>query len=1441
MDIEDILNGSDDDDDVDISSSSVHPNTNFDVDALLDESDSDEESIKYSFRGDSNSKHPTGSINAYHDTRNQRNDMLEALLELPVGDMDISSQDPDNPSSSSPVSTISSPITRGNYKGMFDDSAELSWKLSTQQRSGEFHDDIDDQLFSIDKMPISLESAYRHELLSQSSGHRKFSSLLGDSSASMTGLKAGSLTEISSQLSKNAQFKNHGPGKATALYVSESYFVIGTSRGIALLFDNQQELRNVISVHANPTTSSSSAASTSVAGITSIDFHQETNLLICGFDNGNISLIDTKKSAVLKGILDVHMSSIIKVRICRSEKISLDMIAVSVDKNGMVYRFNFKKTLWGLSADKTCLLDGSAGIIYDLSVLKHSADSKDVGGKGTFNELIAFNSSTRTYIVQMAPKIEVVYRWILSPGEKSTDDTTADKTDNLSPIENCAISLKWNTYNSPQADGSSQYLLRSYLSKVEILCCRAAKRAGDYSFYVAASHIFTDKCIASSLCMVDKIAILFPNEIYITDFQFNIICQHQLQHPFHHPIEMIGSNTIYSVPDVVVSRDSCIYLLSKENLRSYDMMSASSQLEKLIQSDNWLPALSIAMKLHKDPGKSANLNIKDYIQRYCNTFLKSNSLAMQSVQPIFIAEVCIEFCINCELEEFMFQDVYELFVSFDMQAPFLQAIESAILNKVVKSTPLKVLKDLLAASIKNSRTYVFENCIIKLNLQNVVTSAFTEVLLNHGMFSAYLYCCSYDNVSPQNALAALFNFVYTAAEDIKPVVLDKIMLYILFIAERRRFPSGENINISTNDIHGVLAMAVSSSSLPDSSIVDSDTIKNNDVNKNQSILSTLWDHDSASLLFCLRKGVDVLLSQGKTAHVRILYSLFAHVSGLDLDMTSSGIGSNRKSFLDAFIEIVVECPLEMPYSSMHATSSALKSTSSISFEMIYCVLIYLSSYHPRNKADFLARRLAISQSQLESEKDRQVSEAFRNKKFWRALLLVDKELSEDIFREALLHYVSYKNDEEYRNQVFDFLEEVTTTEDTSSQNNMEISLYVYDIISKFLEELALLNTEKTLALAQLFSHAPLNIFKKLFKLFPQDSRTRFLFLESCFKSVEAEVEMKEIVSDPTIMLGYFELLAEFEPNSCLSFLTRCGYTSSCRDTVYEIALNNRIYDVQVHILERENNIDAALETLMKEMKDSLLALGKASSAIQSDEKAINDGYNDKGDTTIVLATTRSCDNVLSSVCRLCSSNGGNTGGDVWFAALNNFLQIKEEVEKSQEVKEVIENSLRVLITLMSNQVQSSDIVRHITARDFSLQESGKAYDLSSLFHTMKESLEQDHYIAKIILNIYTHDMHDVFSRKIDKTKSAIFIDPSNKTQEELLKSLSNEFNEISSENERKQRFLKRKSLKSMNSSEQNGMDLSPKAQLDMNFLSAPISQKREPKSLPMGAKFNASL
>ena len=57
----------------------------------------------------------------------------------------------------------------------------------------------------------------------------------------MSGLKTGTLTEISSQLSKNAQFKPY-PGRATSLHVS-NLFRCWYIAWIILMFDNQQELK----------------------------------------------------------------------------------------------------------------------------------------------------------------------------------------------------------------------------------------------------------------------------------------------------------------------------------------------------------------------------------------------------------------------------------------------------------------------------------------------------------------------------------------------------------------------------------------------------------------------------------------------------------------------------------------------------------------------------------------------------------------------------------------------------------------------------------------------------------------------------------------------------------------------------------------------------------------------------------------------------------------------------------------------------------------------------------------------------------------------------------------------------------------------------------------------------------------------------------------------
>jgi hypothetical protein len=163
MNIDDILNSADTDSDEDV--------VPVDIETLLDESSDDEQ----------------------HDFKPKNKLLLSDFASRQTIESLLSREEADE-------SDVSS--------GMVLESRDISWKLSTQHRDGKDASALSEsgaQLFSTEKMPISLESAYRHELLSQSAPHRKCSSLIMDSAATTFGLRSSGLKELSSQLSKNAQ------------------------------------------------------------------------------------------------------------------------------------------------------------------------------------------------------------------------------------------------------------------------------------------------------------------------------------------------------------------------------------------------------------------------------------------------------------------------------------------------------------------------------------------------------------------------------------------------------------------------------------------------------------------------------------------------------------------------------------------------------------------------------------------------------------------------------------------------------------------------------------------------------------------------------------------------------------------------------------------------------------------------------------------------------------------------------------------------------------------------------------------------------------------------------------------------------------------------------------------------------------------------------------
>jgi hypothetical protein len=220
-----------------------------------------------------------------------------------------------------------------------------------------------------------------------------------------TNLKCVELSTLSTQLKRNASYRQHGPGIATVVHAHEKLLAIGTSRGLILLFDHSQEIRQVIGSSVNSTMRCSSA-------VTAIDFNATSNMLICGHDTGEIAVWDIVKGTSLKRITDLHQHCIVRLKLVFNIAENVGMLgsefhAITVDIKGSVHRVKFSKLLWSsLASDSECLLDGSAGAVFDMATLpplppsKYSNSSfQKVSDLHANFQFVAFNSMTRSYVV----------------------------------------------------------------------------------------------------------------------------------------------------------------------------------------------------------------------------------------------------------------------------------------------------------------------------------------------------------------------------------------------------------------------------------------------------------------------------------------------------------------------------------------------------------------------------------------------------------------------------------------------------------------------------------------------------------------------------------------------------------------------------------------------------------------------------------------------------------------------------------------------------------------------------------------------------------------------------------------------------------------------------------------------------------------------------------
>jgi hypothetical protein len=449
--IDDILNANDSDEDVD-------ENMSVDLEKLLDDDDDDDDDGDSIGRGvgeridlhlysdddsdDNTTKNiiqeqPLSPSELFaHDSYNPNSDDPE-LDDLLRDDADDMTTDDENLSSTLPNSSSSSSLHHSNSLNALSSSNRVTHSHVSPLHTLELAEKREKRhMYTGDKETVS---ALQSKLQSNNNSSENNTSEMAENSddSSVNGIshfKCVCLEMISTQLHRNSQFKQHGPGTATVVKFTQKFIALGTTRGLVLIFDHNQEMRQVIG-------SSVPTAGRNVYAVSSLEVSAAGDTIFCGYENGEVIIWDLAKGSVIKRISDLHTGRI--VRLCLVYGIGEDAVGLTgisneysiiiVDSKGVVNKVKLSKSMFmSVTVDSECLLDGSAGSILDLSPLVSfqslSSYPGIVTGEDTnssttsappartaitdcpayiprTDQYIALNSSVRSYIIRVYPQV----------------------------------------------------------------------------------------------------------------------------------------------------------------------------------------------------------------------------------------------------------------------------------------------------------------------------------------------------------------------------------------------------------------------------------------------------------------------------------------------------------------------------------------------------------------------------------------------------------------------------------------------------------------------------------------------------------------------------------------------------------------------------------------------------------------------------------------------------------------------------------------------------------------------------------------------------------------------------------------------------------------------------------------------------------------------------
>ncbi|KAM9305967.1 vacuolar protein sorting-associated protein 8 homolog [Gastrophryne carolinensis] len=1163
-------------------------------------------------------------------------------------------------------------------------------------------DDEDEPFIPEDPALLNVETIDTHScdtlsLASSDSGdraHKRKKKLLDAFSRHGSVMRHMLLKGVSAQIVSAADKVD--AGLPTAIAVS-NLIAVGTSHGLALIFDANQALRLCLG---------STAVGAQYGAVSALSINNDCSRLLCGFAKGQITMWDLASGKLLRTITDAHPPGTAILHIKFTDDPTL---AICNDSGGSVFELTFRRVMGVRSCESRCLFSGSKGEVCCIEPLHTKTELRD--HPVAQYSLLAMASLTKILVIGLKPALKV---WMTFPYGRMDPSSV--------PLLAWHFVVMQGALNPMLAFCRGDVVHFLLVKRDESGAIHINKQKQLHLHYDLINFTWVNARTLALLDSAEKLHVIDRQTqeeletLEISDFQLVYNSSHfkslATGGNVSQALALVGEKACYQS---ISNYGGQIFYLGTKSVHAMMIRNWRERVDHLLKQECYNEALALAWSFHEgkakavvglsgEPKKRKSVvadKIVEMLLMYTDKALRKcpEHGKIQVMEQHFqdTVPVIVDYCLLLQRTDILFSQMYDkLIENCVAKGVFLECLEPYLLRDQLPGLTTHVMKDLLLHFQDRGMMESLEACIVHMDITSLDIQQIVQMSWEHRLYDAMIYVYNRgtnDFISPMEKLFKSISAPISSGKsltDEQVVMGNKLLVYISSSLAGRAYPLGDIpedlVPQVKNQVFEFLIRLHSPEAPTDEEVYP--------------YIRTLLHFDTREFLNVLALTFEDFTNDKQAVeHQQRIVDILLKVMVENSDFTPSQVGC-----LFTFLAR----QLAKPDNTLFVNRML--------FDQVLEFLCSPDDDSRHSERQQVLLELLHAGGIVQFEENRLIQLAERAQFYQICEFMYERKHLYDRIIDC------YLQDPVRKQEVYNYIHNILSIPGYSADEKQT----TWDKAMKHMAELVALSPSKAADLVCThFSEQLDNILIKL-----QDLLLRFQFLRSLLDPREgAQLNPELLQNQPHITELFIDLMCQYDPGHVTPMLEILEHYR-LEETI-QIAQNHNNYETLAYLLEKKGDVQAAFKVMLTRLQDRLSAL--TSSVIDVAE-------NVKG-TTILKEVTETLSETISLCERTSRTLNQQEREALWFPLLEAMMSPQKLLgsSSSQLYSDSLKSLTMDVLNSMATYISLPSILQRILQDP--VYGRGKLGEIQGLVLGMLDTFNYEQTLLETTTSLLNQDLH----------------------------------------------------------------------------------------------------